>query len=156
MAAPTGTAAGPLTPEAGHFVLGEIERSGSLPADVDAAQAFGTVIGTLMTWLPEDQAADFVERHLPNALRTVVDDAMVEREERGEGDMSAFIDLVAADLQLDASQAEETVRGVIAAFRLLMSAEEVDAIASELPPRLEALWREASDVPGAPGPSGLP
>jgi uncharacterized protein (DUF2267 family) len=155
-AAPTGTAAGSLTPEAGHFVLGEIERSGSLPPGVEAAQAFGTVIGTLMGWLPEDQAADFVQRHLPNALRSLVDDAIVQPGERGEGDMSAFLDLVSADLQVDATQAEETVRAVIAAFRLLMSAEEVDAIASELPPRLEALWREASDVPGAPGHSGLP
>jgi uncharacterized protein (DUF2267 family) len=158
MAPPTGNAPGSLTSEAGHFVLGEIERSGSLPAGVAASQAFATVIGALLRRLPPDAAGDFVQRHLPNALRTLVDDVPEQRDEgdAAGGDVSEYLAQVADDLQVDRTQTEETVRAVIAALRLLMSGEEVDAIAAELPPGLEALWRDASNVPGAPGHSGLP
>jgi uncharacterized protein (DUF2267 family) len=154
--AATGTAAGPLAPHAGHPVLGEIERSGSLPAGIGGAEAFAAVIGELARWLPEDQATDLVQRRLPGALRVLLESALEEPRAEVEADLSEYLAELADELRVDREQAEETARAVIAALRLLMSGEEVDAIAFELPPGLEALWRDASNVRGAPGHSGLP
>jgi hypothetical protein len=164
MAAPAGAGAGPLTPESGHFVLAELERSGSLPPGVRPSQAFTCTVTALLRRLPSDQASEFVQRHLPRALQSLIDTEALsgdqEREQpetpEPDDDVAGYLAEVASELQVDATQAEETARAAIASLRLLMSGEEVDAVAAELPPGLETLWREASDVPGAPGHSGLP
>lgn len=147
----------PGVPEGGHSVLEQIERSESLPATLSATEAFAVVIGALMRRLPADQAEEFVERRLPTELRILLEEVAAEPDEStGDSDLSEYLEDASRELQLDSAQTDELVRVVIGSLRLLMSGEEVEAIAVELPPQLEALWREACDVPGAQRPSGLP
>jgi len=147
----------PYTREGGHAVLERIERSESLPATVSATQAFEEVMGALVQRLPAEQAAEFVERRLPTELRELLQrDADEALEEGGDGDLASYVDEVAGRLEVDEARARELVDVVIGSLRLLMSGEEVTAIANELPPQLSAMWLRASAVPGAPGHSGSP
>jgi uncharacterized protein (DUF2267 family) len=147
----------PHTREGGHAVLEQIERSESLPATVSATDAFEAAMGPLVQRLPAEQAADFVERHLPTELRELLQrDADEALEEGADGDIAAYLGEVAGRLEVDEARARELVDVVIGSLRLLMSAEEVDAVANELSPQLASLWLRASAVPGAPGHSGAP
>jgi uncharacterized protein (DUF2267 family) len=147
----------PYTREGGHAVLEQIERSESLPASVSATDAFESVLGALVQRLPAEQAAEFVERRLPAELAQLLQrDADEALEEGADGDLAEYLDEVAGRLEIEQEPARELVDVVIGSLRLLMSAEEVDAIANELPAQLAALWLKASAVPGAPGHSGAP
>jgi uncharacterized protein (DUF2267 family) len=147
----------PGTREGGHTVLERIERSEALPATTSATQAFTQVMGALVQRLPAEEAVTFVERRLPAELSALLtNDAEEALEDGVEGDVADYIDEVAGKLELAESQARELVDVVIGSLRLLMSAEEVDAIADHLSPQLAAMWLRACDVPGAPGHSGSP
>lgn len=147
----------PHTREGGHAVLEKIERSESLPATVSATDAFESVIGSLVQRLPAEQAALFVERHLPRELSLLLErDAEEALEDGVEGDLADYVDEVAGKLEIEQAQARELIDVVIGSLRLLMSAEEVDSVANELSPQLAKMWIEASRVPGAPGYSGTP
>jgi uncharacterized protein (DUF2267 family) len=147
----------PNTRERGHTVIEQIERSESLPATVSATQAFESVMGPLVQRLPAECAAELVERRLPAELGTLLRrDAEEALEDGVQGDLADYLDEVSGQLELDQAQAREIVDVVIGSLRLLMSAEEVDAIASELSPQLSAMWVRASNVPGASGHSGSP
>jgi len=147
----------PGTREGGHAVLETIERSESLPASVSATLAFETVMGALIQRLPAEQAMEFVERRLPAQLSSLLQrDAEEALEDGVESDLAEYVEEVAGQLEVAQAQARELVDVVIGALRLLMSAEEVDAFASKLPPQLAAMWIAASKVDGAPGYSGSP
>lgn len=141
----------------GQAVLELIERSEALPASVTAAVAFESVMGPLIQRLPAVPAMDFVDRRLPSDLRDLLlRDAEEALEDGVESELSDYLDEVAGQLELSAEQARELVDVVVGSLRLLMSAEEVDAIANELSPQLASMWLRASDVPGAPRHSGTP
>ena len=143
--------------EGGHAVLERIERSEALPATISATQAFESVMGALIQRLPAEVAAEFVERRLPAELSALLQrDADEALEEGVQGDLADYLDEVGGQLELSQAQAREIVDVVIGSLRLLMSAEEVDAIARELSPQLCSMWIRASNVPGAPGLSGTP
>lgn len=145
------------THEGGHAVLERIERSASLPALISTNEAFTAVMGSLVQRLPAEQAAKFVQRRLPGELRALLEgDAEEALEEGVESDVADYVDEVAGKLEVDASEARELIDVVIGSLRLLMSAEEVDAIANELSPQLASLWLRANDVAGSPGHSGTP
>jgi uncharacterized protein (DUF2267 family) len=147
----------PSTHEGGHAVLERIERSESLSATVSATQAFESVIGALVQRLPADVAAEFVERRLPAELSALLQrDAEEALEDGVQDDLAGYLDEVGGRLEVSPTQAREIVDVVIGALRLLMSAEEVEAIASELSPQLSSMWIRASNVSGAPGHSGSP
>jgi uncharacterized protein (DUF2267 family) len=147
----------PRAREGGHAVLEHIERSEALPATVSATQAFEAVLGVLVQHLPAEVAAEFVERRLPGELRALLErDAQEALEEGAEGDLADYLDEVAGRLEVADERAREIADAVIGSLRLLMSAEEVDAIAAELSPQLASMWLRASNVPGAPGHSGSP
>ena len=147
----------PHAREGGHAVLERIERSESLPATISATDAFQVVMGALVQHLPAEQAAELVERRLPAGLSALLaDDAEEALEDGVESDLAEYIDEVAGKLEIAEAQARELVDVVIGSLRLLMSAEEVDAVANELSPQLSAMWLRASAVPGAPGHSGTP
>ena len=138
-------------------MLERIERSEALPASVSATDAFQVVIGTLVQRLPAEQAAELVERRLPAELRALlIDDAEEALEDGIESDLAEYLDEVAGKLEIAEAQARELVDVAIGSLRLLMSAEEVDAIANELSPQLAAMWLRACAVPGAPARSGTP
>jgi len=143
--------------EGGHAVLERIERSESLPATVSATQAFQSVMGVLVQRLPAEAAAEFVERRLPSELSALLQrDADEALEEGVPGDLADYLDEVSGQLEVSQEQTREIVDTVVGSLRLLMSAEEVDAIARELSPQLSSMWIRASNVPGASGPSGTP
>jgi uncharacterized protein (DUF2267 family) len=143
--------------QGGHAVLESIERSEALPASISATEAFETVMGSLVQRLPAEQAASFVERHLPRELSSLLErDAEEALEDGVEGDLADYVDEVAGKLELANEPARELVDVVIGSLRILMSAEEVDSIANELSPQLAKMWIEASRVPGAPIASGTP
>lgn len=141
----------------GQAVLEQIERSESLPATLSATQAFESVIGPLVQRLPAEAAAEFVERRLPVELGTLLQrDAEEALEEGVHGDLADYLDEVGGQLEVSHEQAREITDVVIGSLRILMTAEEVDSIASELSPQLSSMWIRASSVPGAAGHSGSP
>ena len=97
-----------------------------------------------------------VERSLPRSHCVAAADADEALEEGVQGDLTDYLDEVGGQLELTQAQAREIVDAVIGSLRLLMTAEEVDAIASQLSPQLSSMWIRASNVPGAPGHSGTP
>jgi uncharacterized protein (DUF2267 family) len=141
----------------GHAVLEQIERSEALPASLSAAEAFENVLGPLIQRLPAEQAMDFVDARLPAELRgLLLRDAEEALEDGVESELSDYIDEVAGLMEVSETQARELADVVIGSLRLLMTAEEVDAIANELSPQLASMWLRASNVPGASGHSGTP
>jgi uncharacterized protein (DUF2267 family) len=147
----------PNAREGGHSVIEQIERSESLPAIVSATEAFESVMGALIQRLPAEAAAEFVERRLPVELgRLLQRDADEALEDGTQADLAEYLDEVSGQLEVTQAQAREITDVVIGSLRLLMSAEEVDAIAAELSPELASMWKKASNVAGASGHSGSP
>ena len=147
----------PKTREGGHTVIEQIARNESLPATVSATQAFESVMGALVQRLPAEAAMELVERRLPTELATLLQrDAEEALEDGVQGDLADYLSEVGSQLKVSHAQAREITDVVIGSLRLLMSAEEVDAIAKQLSPRLSAVWIQASNVPGASGHSGSP
>ena len=148
-ASPYGEVRAPTVPPITHFVFGEIEGSGALPANTSAPEAFAAVMGTLLFWLSDDQARDLVHR-LPPSMRPLIERAALKRNSHlAEGDASEYIDRVASVLQVGAQEAERLARAVIGGLAMLMTSDEIDGLATRLPAGLKELWRQAARI-GAP------
>jgi uncharacterized protein (DUF2267 family) len=132
-----------IAPEPGHFVLREIEQSGTLPLGVSGPQAFAAVMCTLSQLLRTEDSQRVV-RDLPTSVRPLIQRCAVHPgDQLPHVDANDFMLRVAAHLGIDdVSQAEEITRVVFGAAHRLMSAEERDAIARQLPHYLRTIWRE--------------
>lgn len=130
-----------ITPQVAHFVLGQIEQSGALPAVITGAQAFTAVMCTLEHALSAAEAQRFA-RTLPGSIRPLVDRCAVHRNGPTARLHSDEFTLQVADhLHTDAAPAEAITRAVFAAVQRLLSAPEVEEVARELAPDLRDMWR---------------
>lgn len=131
-----------ITPQVAHFVLGQIERSGALPAIITGAQAFSAVMCTLEQSL-SDAGAQRVARILPGSIGPLIDRCAVHREGPPARTRTAddFTLRIAEHLNADAAQAAAITRAVFAAVRRLMSEREAEELARDLPEQLRDLWR---------------
>jgi uncharacterized protein (DUF2267 family) len=130
-----------LTPPGGHFVLDEIERSGTLPSSISGAQAFSAVMCTLLVQVLPTDEAEHVAASLPTSVRTLVERCAQERERRpARLNLTEFALRVAARMKVGEWQAREIVEAVFAGVQRLMSQAERDAVARRLPHDMRALW----------------
>jgi uncharacterized protein (DUF2267 family) len=156
LAAPYGEEATRATPPAGQFVLREIEQSEALPGNVRAAQAFAAALGTLIAWLNAEQAQRFVHG-LPSSLRPLVEHAAAHHAPaKASGDVPDFVLRVAGELHMDAEAAEELAFVTFGALHFLVTGEEAEQIAGELPAGLKSMWLDALHAGAAKGAPAAP
>lgn len=145
IAAPASGEPVPMTPPAGHFIFGDIERSGALPQTLSATQAFAAVMCTLMQRMEHDEGPKELAQRLPLSVRHLVDRCALHREQPGgeqRWNAAEFVQRVAEHLNTDLDSAEEITRAVFSAVQRLMSSGERGDVARELPEDLQGMWRE--------------
>lgn len=122
-------------------VLGDIERSGVLPAHVSALEAADTVLCALEMRLPRSEA-EAVEHDMPPMLAMLISRCVVHRTDKPEiaFDQPAFLRLVASTLRVSMVDAELVIRAVFLAVQKYLPRDEVLAVRRRLPGDLKELW----------------
>ncbi|MDA8165996.1 MAG: DUF2267 domain-containing protein [Desulfobacteraceae bacterium] len=126
-------------------VLRELEGSGALPPKISAADAAAGILCVLAERLSRGEAQHLAAL-VPVPLRETMRACAQHLEEPETFDREEFLARVSRRLRVDRRAAEEITRGVLAAVRKQLPAEEVRHVQGQLPKELEELWAPAVTV----------
>jgi uncharacterized protein (DUF2267 family) len=141
MPTPSTPIAAPIEPEALRAqVLAAVEREADLPPGVDGAAALMAVMCTFSRRLSGGEARHIV-LSLPGSLRSLMTTCALHRDEPAEpfhrGDLARRISV---HLGTTESEADTIVRAVLDAVKRCLPLQELEDVASQLPPDLKAMW----------------
>lgn len=133
----------PRDVEVSHPVIGDIERSGVLPAGITGGGALSAVMCVLSQRLSAGQAGH-VLGELPEPVAGLFRACAIHRGEHGARfERPEFLRRVAVHLDIDdPRRAEAVARAVFAAVKRAIPEYEIDRVSSQLPRELDRLWRE--------------
>lgn len=137
--------AAPVPPpdrELDHPLTREVARSGELPAGATGAGALGAVLCILSQRLTAGDARHFLE--LPAELHPILGGCIESRpEEGGRFGSTEYLRRLGAHLGCDEDRAAAVAQAGMSAAKSVLSERAIEAIAAQLPPDLESLWRSA-------------
>ncbi len=120
--------------------INELRQPGDMEQG-DAERAAVAVLSALENRIHPDESQD-MEAQLPQKLRELLAHCRHGKEEAPQRfDKEAFIDRVAAELDVTPEQAESVARRVFATVRDQISEGESQNIEGQLPPDIADLWR---------------
>jgi uncharacterized protein (DUF2267 family) len=123
-----------------HPVVKQVEHSGALPPNVDSVTAITAVMCILAQRLSKGEATD-LQAVLPPPLDAAIQPCAWHRAERGiRFDRVAFLDRLAAHLEISPTEAERITAEVFAAVRQTIPASAMQKASEQLPQDLKGLW----------------